>query len=85
MTTATTRSARALTVHCMHVQLRKVDMIEFELEFDGALLASSGIAESLHAAGGDARVWSHADDARIDVESPAGDALPDAWRSEWRP
>ena len=36
-------------------------MVEFELEFDGALLASSGVAESLHAAGGDARLRCHGD------------------------
>lgn len=83
MTTATTR---ALTVHSRHVQLREVDMVAFELEFDGALLASSGFAESLHAAGGDARVWPHGDDdARVDVESPARHALPGAWLRGWRP
>ena len=42
-------------------------MITLELEFDCALLTSGGVAESLDAAGADARVWSHADaDAHLD-------------------
>ena len=42
----------------------------FERGFDGAWMAAGGIAESLHAAGEDVRVWSHGDaDAGVD-DSP---------------
>ena len=52
-------------------------MAGFELEFDGAWMAASGIAESLHAAGEDVRVWSH-DDADARVEN-APRMAPDGW------
>ena len=45
-------------------------MIEFE--FDGALLASSGVAEALHAAG-------------ADVCIPASVAIVEAETAEWKP
>ena len=46
-------------------------MAALELEFDCALLTSSGVAESLDAAGADARVGSHDDaDAHLDDEPP---------------
>ena len=48
-------------------------MVGFELEFDGAWMAASGIAESLHAAGEDVRVWSHGDaDVHVDASPRMG-------------
>ena len=47
-------------------------MVELELEFDCALLASSGVAESLDAAGAEARAWPHAE-ADVDDCSPPSD------------
>lgn len=47
-------------------------MIDFDFDFDYALLASSGIAESLHAAGVVVDVPSHDDT----LESGEGEAAP---------